>query len=191
MASKRESDVSTQYAASGASDDRRHDDEGSIGSLTPRASRDGNAQSELNVQSQRSIAEPQAPENSNGTTSSSRAPSTLHGDGVIESSTTANSFRTTSYTTNDYASSIATETSLLPHGSEGRWNTLIYPRRRSEAPITKSRKVYMAVCDAVQVAIPMDMNDDATSMRESSIYKRAKSVQNGLQKTRRRTSVPS
>ena len=149
------------------------------GSLTPTATRDGKAQ--LNSDhAQHNAGHPA----DIGATfiPSSRAASTTRGSEIDNSSNVADSLRRPSYVTEDYASSIATDTTLIPGSSEGRFDARGYPRRKSGAAVTKSRKVYMAVCDAVQVAIPMDMNGDATSMRESSLYKGAKRVQNGVRR---------
>jgi hypothetical protein len=164
---------------------RVDEEQRSDGSLTPRASFENRTGNRLNnhepdtasglQRSDTSGAQPLGHRNFSLPTGRSHE--------ITQPTTTASSIRSASYAASDYSPSVNTETTLLPESSTGRCDARGYPRRKSSASVTTGRKIYMAVCNTVDVMVPLDMNDDATSMRESSLYKTAKRVQNGRRKS--------
>ncbi|KPI34652.1 uncharacterized protein AB675_11640 [Cyphellophora attinorum] len=155
------------------------------GSLTPRASFENRARNRVDNHEHNTALGSQHTDTSDAQPIGHRNFSlpTDHGHGLTQPTTTASSIRSASYAASDYSPSVNTETTLLPESSAGRWDARGYPRRKSSASVTTGRKVYMAFCNTVDVVVPLDMNDDATSMRESSLYRTAKKVQNGRRKS--------
>ena len=74
-------------------------------------------------------------------------------------------------TFSDYAPSSQLEQRRLL--SSGR-NPLLHHRPQPQR--TKGRKTFLGICNAVNVVIPIDVNEEATSMRGSSLAKLARTV---------------
>ena len=88
-------------------------------------------------------------------------------------------------TINGYApSSIVENTSLLPHQRQR------FASAPGQLQKTKGRKAFVYMCDAVDLLIPVDVNDEATSMRESSLGKVALAMHEMTGKRRSASTVP-
>ena len=89
-------------------------------------------------------------------------------------------------TINGYApSSIAEHRPLLTNSRDPSSRNPLLPVQ-THSKKTKGRKAFVGICDAINFVIPIDINDEATSMSESSLGKMGKAVQE--MRERRRTS---
>lgn len=186
-------DFRSQVNGSGFEDTRMADSDGldlqqtnTEGSLTPRASRDGGRvlQNDFDGEKHQTLIT-----EGRRHTVAGNSGATLMPDETVRRSSIAPSISST--VERGYASSIATEATETPLMHRESDSATAYDQysaiRRMYGPPprvnrTTGRKVYVAACNVVDVMVPLDMNHEAESMRDSSIYKMGQAVRGRIAK---------
>jgi hypothetical protein len=78
-------------------------------------------------------------------------------------------------TTSGYTPSYSSRTGLLLPQRGGRRRSSV---QQDDLRKTTGRKAYLGACKALDLMFPIDYNEDATSMRDSSVAKLARTLKN-------------